>query len=208
MIIICEKCNSQYGISPKAIGENGREVKCSSCGHTWHQMPIYKQVDGSVIEEAIDMAKEIPQGANLPSIKVKKAGKLMKASFTVLFLAAIISGLLANHSFAKFLGMEDTSGILFQEFKVQKKRVENKLEFKLIGTVVNDADEIRRMPHLVATIVSKSGLPMDTIEFDPPQELLLPGELVPFEKDIPGISGNAENIVLDMGNTWELWFRK
>jgi len=208
MFIVCEKCSSQYGVSEKAIGENGREVKCSSCGHTWHQMPIYKQSDADVIEEAIGEAKEIPEGSNLPSTKVKKAGKLMKASFTLLFLAAIISGLLANHSFAKFLGMEDTSGILFKEFKVQKKRVENKLEFKLIGTIVNDADDIRRMPHLVATIVSNAGHPMDVIEFDPPQELLLPGEQVPFEKDITGISGNADTVVLDMGNSWELWFRK
>ncbi len=37
MRLVCPKCGAQYEVDTAAIPENGRDVQCSSCGHTWLQ---------------------------------------------------------------------------------------------------------------------------------------------------------------------------
>lgn len=37
MIVICPRCSTPYAIPPEAIGQQGRPVHCSACGHEWHQ---------------------------------------------------------------------------------------------------------------------------------------------------------------------------
>ena len=39
MIITCDACLKRYLIDPLSLGASGREVRCSSCGHVWHQNP-------------------------------------------------------------------------------------------------------------------------------------------------------------------------
>ena len=39
MRLICPSCNAQYEVDDSVIPETGRDVQCSSCGHTWYQMP-------------------------------------------------------------------------------------------------------------------------------------------------------------------------
>ncbi len=44
MIIICEKCSTKFNVPDSAIGANGRQVKCSSCAHTWLVKPEEKTI--------------------------------------------------------------------------------------------------------------------------------------------------------------------
>ncbi len=37
MRLICPNCGAQYEVPQSVIPENGRDVQCSSCGHTWFQ---------------------------------------------------------------------------------------------------------------------------------------------------------------------------
>ncbi|MEZ5888493.1 MAG: zinc-ribbon domain-containing protein [Paracoccaceae bacterium] len=37
MRLICPNCNAQYEVDEAAIPAAGRDVQCSSCGHTWFQ---------------------------------------------------------------------------------------------------------------------------------------------------------------------------
>jgi len=37
MILTCPKCATRFSLDPKAIGTQGRKVRCSSCHHIWHQ---------------------------------------------------------------------------------------------------------------------------------------------------------------------------
>ncbi|MBS0185194.1 MAG: zinc-ribbon domain-containing protein [Proteobacteria bacterium] len=39
MIISCHECLKRYLIDPVSLGLKGRVVRCSSCGHSWHQNP-------------------------------------------------------------------------------------------------------------------------------------------------------------------------
>lgn len=37
MRLICPNCGAQYAVDDRVIPETGRDVQCSSCGHTWFQ---------------------------------------------------------------------------------------------------------------------------------------------------------------------------
>jgi len=39
MILTCPACGTQYAVKDGAIPEGGRQVRCASCKHSWHQDP-------------------------------------------------------------------------------------------------------------------------------------------------------------------------
>lgn len=40
MRLICPNCDAQYEVDSAVIPEGGRDVQCSSCGHTWFQTAL------------------------------------------------------------------------------------------------------------------------------------------------------------------------
>lgn len=38
--IECPSCGARYQVPAEALGANGRDVTCSSCGNIWHAMPV------------------------------------------------------------------------------------------------------------------------------------------------------------------------
>ena len=40
MRLTCPDCQAQYEVDERVIPQNGRDVQCSSCGHTWYQYPM------------------------------------------------------------------------------------------------------------------------------------------------------------------------
>lgn len=57
MRIICPNCAAQYEVDAALIPQDGRDVQCSACGHTWMQY-----ADGGV-EEISDAAEPVPETA-------------------------------------------------------------------------------------------------------------------------------------------------
>lgn len=47
MQIVCPNCQTSYGVTPKALGPEGRNVRCAKCKQVWHALP----------EEALHHAK-------------------------------------------------------------------------------------------------------------------------------------------------------
>ena len=39
MIVVCSQCKTRYLVDPRALGPNGRRVRCAKCSHTWHHQP-------------------------------------------------------------------------------------------------------------------------------------------------------------------------
>src|ERR1700755_3183342 len=39
MILTCPSCGTQYVVKDGAIPPEGRQVRCASCKHSWHQNP-------------------------------------------------------------------------------------------------------------------------------------------------------------------------
>ena len=39
MRLICPNCSAQYEIDATLVPDEGRDVQCSNCGHTWFELP-------------------------------------------------------------------------------------------------------------------------------------------------------------------------
>ncbi len=40
MVITCPNCRTRFQIPPESLGDRGRNVRCSSCGHSWFVEPF------------------------------------------------------------------------------------------------------------------------------------------------------------------------
>jgi predicted Zn finger-like uncharacterized protein len=47
MRLICPNCSAQYEIDVNLIPDEGRDVQCSNCGHTWFELPPAAKADES-----------------------------------------------------------------------------------------------------------------------------------------------------------------
>jgi predicted Zn finger-like uncharacterized protein len=39
MIVACPQCRTRYLVDPRALGADGRRVRCAQCSHIWHHKP-------------------------------------------------------------------------------------------------------------------------------------------------------------------------
>ena len=51
MRLICPNCSAQYEIDASLVPDEGRDVQCSNCGHTWFELPP--------AEDAFDAAEDL-----------------------------------------------------------------------------------------------------------------------------------------------------
>jgi len=57
MILTCPNCGTQYVVKDGAIPPEGRQVRCASCKHSWHQDPDQEaDPEGAAVEEAAPAA--------------------------------------------------------------------------------------------------------------------------------------------------------
>ncbi|TCP44461.1 zinc-ribbon domain-containing protein [Rhodovulum marinum] len=59
MRLTCPNCDAQYEVDDAVIPDDGRDVQCSNCGHTWFQHP-----DGTATEESAS-APHTPEPENV-----------------------------------------------------------------------------------------------------------------------------------------------
>ena len=64
MRLICPNCSAQYEIDASLIPDEGRDVQCSNCGHTWFELPPPPADTGPVTleEEAPVVTEPSPGG--------------------------------------------------------------------------------------------------------------------------------------------------
>ena len=67
MRLTCPNCNAQYEVDEKVIPQNGRDVQCSACGHTWYQYPLEVALQMRAAETEDDDDDEIDTPPPPPS---------------------------------------------------------------------------------------------------------------------------------------------
>lgn len=63
MLVTCPECQQKFKVPDKALGTKGRKLKCSGCGHKWHQMPKPKakaKAKAKPAAEAPPLDEEMP----------------------------------------------------------------------------------------------------------------------------------------------------
>lgn len=129
MIISCSECETRYVVAPKAIGKQGRLVKCSNCHHTWFEEPPAEDLElvpEKVIEEEKPGVTKPPQSFDKPENEEedvrpgdeplrKNVPALVEAHKTpivvgwVVFAVFIIGGGLSLYFFRDFI--EDSNAV-------------------------------------------------------------------------------------------------
>lgn len=69
MRLVCPNCGAQYEVSDDVIPENGRDVQCSNCGHTWYEHPGASEAAENAMDadpapaqpEAVDPPQPAPE---------------------------------------------------------------------------------------------------------------------------------------------------
>jgi predicted Zn finger-like uncharacterized protein len=64
MILTCPSCGTQYVVKDGAIPPQGRQVRCASCKHSWHQDPEAAPQDEALGTAALDVgpSEKVDQG--------------------------------------------------------------------------------------------------------------------------------------------------
>ncbi len=227
MVIICPECETKYNINYALLPKEGKRVKCAKCKHTWLQKPlsaddVIKKLDNidkktkKSRELEVNEAVEPPEA--LPTKERKIANKSLPLFVYPVFgvaasLAALFFFLSAPHSipglgkFHDVIGMTNYRGLGFIDFSVKKEMHGKRIQFDMKGDIVNSSDRIRYIPKIRIIALSKGGHIMGEIYYKPPKVILMPKESVEVSPQITGVSGNAEKLIIDMGNKWELAFR-
>ena len=63
MILTCPSCGTQYVVKDGAIPPGGRQVRCASCKHSWHQDPeetAETEADPEIEQQPLERAVEEP----------------------------------------------------------------------------------------------------------------------------------------------------
>lgn len=60
MRLVCPNCSAQYEIDGSMIPDEGRDVQCSNCGHTWFELPGPRGTESAQVA-ASDDGDELPE---------------------------------------------------------------------------------------------------------------------------------------------------
>lgn len=61
MRLTCPNCGAQYEVDDRAIPEEGRDVQCSSCSHTWFQVSAAAQAAAEAAAESVAPTMAAPE---------------------------------------------------------------------------------------------------------------------------------------------------
>jgi predicted Zn finger-like uncharacterized protein len=209
MKITCPVCHTSYVIPDTAIGAKGRNVKCASCSHNWHQDPLQNPSDAPITDISEDSVKAAAkEGANIPAIVeyAPVSPKLIAATILLFIMGSYANGFVES---AEDYGYQKTGSLAFNDMDVVIKREANKLVAYISGEIINESDKEKyTLPDkLKIKLWSGQKRVMAETTYDLPDITLGPGETANLTPRIGNISGNAKKLIVDLGNDMELFFR-
>lgn len=249
MILTCPECQTQYGIPDGAIKPEGRKVKCVSCGHVWHQMPMEDEPEvqatsetgtssdkGDVSDDstqkqpasqladnsedatsgtpddtpdAMGEVTNIPANAQTPAITpTQPVSRYLKLACVLCILLAIAASVVKLEMAAGLLGQINYDDVVINDFAIKKTRAPEGWNFDFSVEVKNLAQVARPLPPVQIIVMSKGGREMNRALLSNDDNILLePGDSYSYDNILTNVSGNADRLFFDIGNSWELWFR-
>lgn len=66
MRLVCPNCSAQYEIDGSMVPDEGRDVQCSNCGHTWFELPPsdFEELSQDEFEMADDTVEAVEEQAD------------------------------------------------------------------------------------------------------------------------------------------------
>lgn len=172
VIIQCENCDSKYRVDLKEIGDEGRFVRCSHCGHEW---VLYKQdMHDEYFSDGINSTEkaEYPDSYLASSVveeafskKMPSNAKFYLSSFFIIisFLANIFLGSIiiedSNYceSIQRAMGLDSGGNLKISDISIKMfpSKVKNSQELSLNFVIHNDGDTNEKASNLRITAFDK-----------------------------------------------------
>jgi predicted Zn finger-like uncharacterized protein len=233
MKISCPECDTKFAVNADAIGESGRKVKCVNCGKVWFQEPfeediVKNDVDNfesnnditsqSEIDDDEDLAAYLPKDEDEDEEDfqfIKPVPWFYVASASILLILCLVTGMIAYREnfpalkdIYKKIGIIDNKTVVFSDVVISQRREGNKLVVTIDGVLVNKSSKKQKVPPIRINTYTKGNHLIDSV-FDDGGEVsyLKPNERFPFSINRREVSGNANRMTVDMGDSWELYFR-
>lgn len=229
--IYCPNCDTGFSIPQEAIGSEGRKVKCSQCSSVWFQDPV---LPSPLAEDYNDSAADAPPADDnftstfeddnfsysgdeydVPAVPEEVSSHTgLKVSFAFLFLLALFSASLAHRDSLPFLkplyeiiGVQPIENIAFSDLEIYREREANHLNFHINGHLKNDGSSPQILPPVHIKALSKGGTVMRDVSFSPKNVTLNPDQEFEIKAELKNISGNTEQVVIDIGSGLETSLR-
>ena len=182
MIVRCSSCATRYQVDLSALGEAGRRVRCTRCGHVWHQTP------GADAPEASDSAAP-PAALNRPPAWAgwAAAGLFVIAALAGLALArnAIVDGWPGTVSIYDAVGLPiqapHAQGLHVVDVQSERVKEGDRTILLVRGLVENTTDKGRWLPPLRAVLADEAGTELHEWPVAALSRVLDGGQSTPFE---------------------------
>ena len=80
MRLVCPNCSAQYEIDASMIPDEGRDVQCSNCGHTWFELPAPPELAAEPVAATDPVSEPEPTEESEPVAEAEPAPEIEAAS--------------------------------------------------------------------------------------------------------------------------------
>ncbi|MEM7766020.1 MAG: MJ0042-type zinc finger domain-containing protein [Pseudomonadota bacterium] len=191
MIITCDVCHTTYHADASTIGEEGRQVKCASCGHTW-----FVNADGRAGQPrpAVTSA-HTSYLRTVHERQVKRSRFAAVGAWAAVFAVAmtLLAGAVINRDsvvqqWPRLASAYTFIGLPVNQFGVEFENVERRRD--LVGTVPvltvaadvrNPGERARQAPRVRIGLLDTHGQRIAEFEADVAPAVIEPGDAGRFE---------------------------
>ncbi len=220
MIVSCPSCTSRYLVDPQVLGAAGRKVRCANCGHVWHQTaPMDANAPAPIaMTPPVTTPQPLPEGSNLPAMPDDVAPRRSSAiGWLVLLLVVIgvIGGLLLARKdvvslwppaarLYGLIGLDDFgrtgAGLEIREVASQRLEQGGSTALVVQGTIVNVSTRPRPVPNVQVVARGAGGVVLKSWSFAPGAPILLPGDSVPFRRELADAPDGATELGITLAD--------
>jgi len=229
MIVSCPICSTKYSVDPRALGFDGRMVRCAQCSHTWHQKPPREEIAAvtdlvpegepeSAAELATDEPpplrsepRDEPEQAPLP----RRRRPMVALGWIMLLLAlgAVVGGAVwardeviaiwpPSIKLYELVGLvkpRPTEGLVIH---ARPRRDDNNGVPRLVidGDITNATAVALPVPKLKVELKDATQRVVQTWTFSASTDRLLPGAIIPFTTSVERPNESATEVRVSLAD--------
>lgn len=201
MILTCPACSTRYTLDPQSLGPDGRKVRCTQCGHVWHQDPPADMPRPLALprdenpDEPASLYERRPVAMDMAPTRSPRW-----PAFTALgiVIAAMIGGLIVGReqvvralpftaAVYGTLGLGvggEVLGLEVRNLVARGETVEGRPILEIDGEIYNLSDGVRAVPPLTIMYYGADGQELGTSSFSVSSNRMLPGEVLRFNQRV------------------------